>query len=76
MSTQAVITHLRGQFGFAHNWLEGTLGDTTAKQAHWQPAGRAQPIVAEYLHKGIPRRKRQIRSDQVSWFSLKRNCYA
>lgn len=53
MSTQTVVNHLRGQFAFAHNWLDGTLGEITSEQAHWQPAGRAQPIAAEYLHVAV-----------------------
>jgi hypothetical protein len=33
-----------------HAWFESTLSDVTEEQAHWQPPGIANPIVAVYAH--------------------------
>jgi hypothetical protein len=49
-ATQGAAGLLRQQFAGAHNWLEGTMAGVTDDVANWQPAGRANPIGAEYLH--------------------------
>lgn len=33
-----------------HGWLEATLQGVTPEQAHWKPAGKANPIAASYAH--------------------------
>lgn len=43
-------TLLRQQIKEAHEWLEATMADVTPQQAHWQPAGKANPIAACYGH--------------------------
>jgi hypothetical protein len=51
MSDQSIINFIRSQFQAAHfGWLEGTMNDVTDEQAHWQAAGRAAPIGAQYAH--------------------------
>lgn len=44
------ITLLRQQLQSAHYSMEGTMADVTPEQAHWPPAGRANPIGASYAH--------------------------
>lgn len=44
------LSLLRAQYAGAHNWLEGTVADVTDEMAHWQPAGKANPIAAHYVH--------------------------
>lgn len=41
---------LRGQYKGAHDWLEGTLGDITAEQAHKQMGGNTTNIASQYAH--------------------------
>jgi hypothetical protein len=41
---------LRGQFQFAHNWFEGTVGDIAAEQMHWAAGGKTSPISGMYAH--------------------------
>jgi hypothetical protein len=44
------VTLLRQQLQTAHQWMEGTMADVTAEQAHWLPPGTATPLGASYLH--------------------------
>ena len=44
------ITLMRQQMDSAHYSMEGTVADVTPEQAHWQPAGRANPVGASYAH--------------------------
>jgi len=41
---------VREAIGDCHQWLEATVGDVSAEQAHWQPAGVANSIAAVYAH--------------------------
>lgn len=41
---------LRDQLRQAHEFLEGATADVTEEQAHWQPAGLANPLGATYAH--------------------------
>ena len=48
---QSAVTVLRTQLQAVNQgWLEGTMKDVTAEQAHWQPPGRSAPIGAQYAH--------------------------
>lgn len=49
MSTTKIEVY-RDLFANVHNWLEGTMGDVTPEQAHWQPPGRVVPIAGHYIH--------------------------
>lgn len=49
MSNPAVYL-LREQLRNAHGYLEGTLADVSADEAHCQPGGLANPIAAQYAH--------------------------
>jgi hypothetical protein len=44
------ITLLREQIQQAHAFLEATMEDVTAEQAHWTPPGTANPLAATYVH--------------------------
>lgn len=44
------ISLLRDQFKQAHEWLEATVGDVIAEDAHAIPPGVANPIGATYAH--------------------------
>lgn len=44
------VAMLRRQIADARQWLEGTMADVTAGQAHWAPPGTALPIGATYAH--------------------------
>ena len=44
------VTLLREQLSAAHQFLEGTMADVTAEQAHWTPPGVATPLGASYAH--------------------------
>jgi hypothetical protein len=44
------VSLLRMQMQDAHALLESTLGDVTAEQLHYLPAGRALPVGAAYAH--------------------------
>jgi hypothetical protein len=44
------VSLLRSQFKFAHDWLEGTMEGVGEHEAHWIPAGMANPIGALYAH--------------------------
>ena len=44
------ISFLRSQINDVHEMLEGTMQDVTPEQAHWQPAGKATPLGAQYTH--------------------------
>lgn len=48
--SNAQVSLLRAQFEGAHSWFEGTVATVTDKMAHWQPAGKAVPIAAHYVH--------------------------
>jgi hypothetical protein len=41
---------LRDQHRNAHQFLESATADVTEEQAHWQPAGLANPLGATYAH--------------------------
>src|SRR5690348_10037486 len=45
-----VTAFLREQIQQAHGFLEATMEDVTAEQAHWTPPGTANPIAATYVH--------------------------
>lgn len=45
-----LATMLREQLQTAHDFLEGTMADVTAVQAHWTPPGTANPLGATYVH--------------------------
>jgi hypothetical protein len=48
---QSAVSVVRTQLQAVHHgWLEGTMKDVTAEQAHWQPPGRSAPIGAQYAH--------------------------
>lgn len=49
-SADALSTSLRAMYAEMHGWLEGTLGEVSAEQAHWQPSGRVVPAGAHYAH--------------------------
>ena len=44
------ISLLRQQLQDAHGFLEETMKDVTAEQAHWAPPGIANPLAATYAH--------------------------
>src|SRR4051812_18947334 len=44
------ITLLREQIQQAHGFLQATMEDVTAEQAHWMPTGTANPLGATYVH--------------------------
>jgi hypothetical protein len=44
------VSLLRQQLQDAHGFLEETLKDVTAEQAHWAPPGIANPLGASYAH--------------------------
>lgn len=44
------LTILRQQFQECNQWLEATMAGVTAEQAHWKPAGSANPLGATYAH--------------------------
>ncbi len=44
------ISLLRQQLQEAHQFLEMTMQDVTAEQAHWAPPGKASPLGANYAH--------------------------
>lgn len=44
------ISLLRQQLQEAHQFLEMTMQDVTAEQAHWAPPGKASPLGAHYAH--------------------------
>ena len=44
------ISLLRQQFQEAHQFVEMTMQDVTAEQAHWAPPGKASPLGANYAH--------------------------
>ncbi len=50
MSSNAVVSMLRGQFQMAHEWMTGTMQGLDEEQLHWLPEGRAGSIAAEYAH--------------------------
>ncbi|MSQ06599.1 MAG: DinB family protein [Dehalococcoidia bacterium] len=41
---------LREQFKAGHQWLEGTMQGVTPRQLSYAPAGKANPIGANYAH--------------------------
>jgi hypothetical protein len=41
---------LRDQLRHAHQFLNGAVADVSDEQAHWQPAGLANPLGATYAH--------------------------
>ena len=41
---------LRQQFKECNEWLEATMAGVTPEQAHWKPAGSANPLGATYAH--------------------------
>ena len=45
----AIATH-RTALKWATELLEMTMADVTPEQAHWQPAGAANPVGATYAH--------------------------
>ena len=45
-----VIDLLRQQFKECNEWLAGTMKGVTSEQAHWKPAGTANPLGASYAH--------------------------
>jgi len=44
------VSLLRQQLRDAHGFLEETMKDVTAEQAHWTPPGIANPLGASYAH--------------------------
>jgi len=44
------VETLREPIRECHAWLEATMSDVTADQAHWRPPGIANPIAAVYAH--------------------------
>jgi len=51
--SSTVVEHIRESFQQAHWWLTGTMEGVTAEVAHYQPAGVAMPIGAEYVHVAV-----------------------
>ncbi len=47
---QVQVNTLRQQLGLMHKVLEDTIAGLTDSQAHWQPAGQAHSIAANYAH--------------------------
>ena len=45
-----VIDLLRQQFKECNEWLGATMEGVTPEQAHWKPAGTANPLGATYVH--------------------------
>ena len=41
---------LRQQFKECNDWLETSMKGVTPEQAHWKPAGTANPLGATYAH--------------------------
>ena len=41
---------LRQQFKECNEWLRATMQGVTPDQAHWKPAGTANPLGASYVH--------------------------
>ncbi|MBV7336055.1 DinB family protein [Chloroflexi bacterium TSY] len=50
MSSNSAVKLLRAQYKGAHDVLEGTMKGVTSEQAHWIPAGTANPLGATYAH--------------------------
>ncbi len=44
------VSLLRQQFKECNEWLEATMQGVTPEQAHWKPAGKANPLGATYAH--------------------------
>jgi hypothetical protein len=44
------VSLLRQQFKLGHDFLEGTMQGVSSAHAHWTPAGKAQPLGANYAH--------------------------
>ena len=44
------VEHLRAPVLECHAWLEATMDDVSAEQAHWRPPGIANPIASVYAH--------------------------
>ena len=45
-----IISYLREDMRWAHEWLEATMQDVTQEQLDWQPPGKANPLGATYAH--------------------------
>jgi hypothetical protein len=46
----STVQMTRDQLRQAHQFLDGAVADVTEEQAHWQPAGMANPLGATYAH--------------------------
>ena len=44
------LTILRQQYKECNEWLGATMEGVTSDQAHWNPAGSANPLGATYVH--------------------------
>ncbi len=44
------LSILRQQYKECNEWLEATMAGVTPEQAHWKPAGSANPLGATYAH--------------------------
>ena len=44
------VSLLRQQFKDCNEWLDATMQGVTPEQAHWKPAGTANPLGATYAH--------------------------
>ena len=49
-ASTAAIAFIREAAQVGHWYLEGTMADVTAEQAHYLPPGRANPLGATYAH--------------------------
>jgi hypothetical protein len=49
-TSRRAIAFIRDAAQVAHWYLEGTMADVTADQAHYAPPGRANPLGATYAH--------------------------
>ena len=44
------LSILRQQYKECNEWLEATMAGVKPEQAHWEPAGSANPLGATYAH--------------------------
>ncbi len=45
-----IISYLREDMRWTHEWLEATMQDVTQEQLDWHPPGIANPLGATYAH--------------------------
>ena len=45
-----IVSYLREDFRWSHEWQEQTMQDVTQEQLDWHPPGKANPLGASYAH--------------------------